>query len=487
MNKKQLKELVSTTIDYSLAIERLFMILAIIFFVLGIVFKTSLIFCSIIILICSVLYGYLSFCLNEYATAKKMYGTIAVTVCFAVCEIFNGVLFKSPFPTPIAVFLIAFIDLAIMLTTWWFLHPDEETRSEQIEKTEKLLKENIYLTDNGFEFGDTFLGYNIETGKPNIIPYKDRFLHFLVLGVTGCGKTSQSLIPMVERDMEYSKDEDGHKGLSIVCLDPKGDFAEMVCALAVMKGRKEEEITYFNPVLVDCPYFNPMVGDIDPVSECLVTTFKNLENEQQKFFANMNEMLLRKCIKVAKWRYGDDANLSDVNILMTNPNKMGEKMLQEVNEMMGNFDKTVESEFLEIQSWFMKDYYTGLSGQYSSTKTYEQCSGVRNQVAKLLTNSLVKRILCPTDEYGNKISIKDMEPGTFIDFEGVLNNGGVLAMSSAQGELRELGTFIGYFLILSFESAVFRRSGSEDDRRGCIFYVDEFQKYANEGYNDLLT
>lgn len=343
------------------------------------------------------------------------------------------------------------------------------------------------MTDNGFEFGDTFLGYNIETGKPNIIPYKDRFLHFLVLGVTGCGKTSQSLIPMVERDMEYSKDEDGHKGLSIVCLDPKGDFAEMVCALAVMKGRKEEEITYFNPVLVDCPYFNPMVGDIDPVSECLVTTFKNLENEQQKFFANMNEMLLRKCIKVAKWRYGDDANLSDVNILMTNPNKMGEKMLQEVNEMMGNFDKTVESEFLEIQSWFMKDYYTGLSGQYSSTKTYEQCSGVRNQVAKLLTNSLVKRILCPTDEYGNKISIKDMEPGTFIDFEGVLNNGGVLAMSSAQGELRELGTFIGYFLILSFESAVFRRSGSEDDRRGCIFYVDEFQKYANEGYNDLLT
>ena len=118
MNKKQLKELVSTTVDYSLAIERLFMILAIIFFVLGIVFKTSLLFCSIIILICSMLYGYLSFCLNEYATAKKMYGTIAVTVCFAVCEIFNGVLFKSPFPTPIAVFLIAFIDLAIMLTTW---------------------------------------------------------------------------------------------------------------------------------------------------------------------------------------------------------------------------------------------------------------------------------------------------------------------------------------------------------------------------------
>ena len=80
-----------------------------------------------------------------------------------------------------------------------------------------------------------------------------------------------------------------------------------------------------------------------------------------------------------------------------------------------------------------------------------------------------------------------MEYGEYIDFDGVLANGGILAMSSAQGELRELGTFIGYFLILSFESAVFRRPGDENTRKGVIFYVDEFQKYANDGYNDLLT
>ena len=52
--------------------------------------------------------------------------------------------------------------------------------------------------------------------------------------------------------------------------------------------------------LADCPYFNPMVGDLDSVSECLVTTFKKLENEQQTFFANMDEMLMRRCIKVTK-------------------------------------------------------------------------------------------------------------------------------------------------------------------------------------------
>lgn len=318
---------------------------------------------------------------------------------------------------------------------------------------------------------DTYMGFYKETGQPNVVPIKDRFLHTLVLGVTGCGKTSQSLLPMVCKDIKCPD-------LGVVCLDPKGDFAEQVYAMAKLEGR--DDVVYFNPTLANCPYFNPLVGDEDSVTECLVTTFKKLENEQQTFFANMDEMLMRRCIKVVKRLKGDNATLNDINILMNDAAGQGKKMLNSLT-LLPPSDVLKDQENREIVSWFINDYYSELSGARGSTKTYEQCSGVRNQVSKLLANSLVKKLLCP------EVNKEDLEYDEYLDFDRVLERGGVLAMSSAQGELRELGSFIGYFLILSFESAVFRRPGDENTRKGVIFYVDEFQKYANDGYSDLLT
>ena len=355
--------------------------------------------------------------------------------------------------------------------SFWFSHPtDNENDVNRKEAIEEMLKRNIYLTD---ELGpnDTYIGKRLEDGKFNVVPYKDRFLHTLVLGVTGSGKTSQSLLPMVAKDIKSPE-------LGIVCLDPKGDFAEQVYAMAKLEGRNDA--VYFNPTLKNCPYFNPMLGDEDSVSECLVTTFKKLENEQQTFFANMDEMLMRRCIKVTKRLYGDSATLNHINILMTNAAGEGKVMLKNLSHLSFN-DILIEQENNEIISWFLTDYYTGLGGGRVATKTYEQCSGVRNQVSKLLANSLVKKILCP------ERAKEDMDIDEYLDFDRILDKGGVLSMSSAQGELRELGSFIGYFLILSFESAVFRRPGDENTRKGVIFYVDEFQKYANDGYNDLLT
>ena len=350
-------------------------------------------------------------------------------------------------------------------------HPtDGENDVNRKKAIDDLITRNIYTQENMTD-KDTYMGKRADDGKYNIVPYKDRFLHTLVLGVTGCGKTSQSLLPMVAKDIKC-------KDLGVVCLDPKGDFAEQVYAMAKLEGR--EDVVYFNPTLSNCPYFNPMLGDLDSVSECLVTTFKKLENEQQTFFANMDEMLMRRCIKVAKRLKGDDATLNDINILMTNAAGEGKVMLNKLAHE-APADILEEQENNEIISWFITDYYTGLSGGRVSTKTYEQCSGVRNQVSKLLANSLVKKILCPP------VSKDELEYDEYLDFDRILEKGGILSMSSAQGELRELGSFIGYFLILSFESAVFRRPGDENTRKGVIFYVDEFQKYANDGYNDLLT
>lgn len=468
--KRNLKDFLESVSEYQLAIQRIFLLLILVVFFIGLSFRKNFLAISVIIAVVAGLYGWSSFCLIEEQRAMKQFGVCFWTLLFCLCSLMNGALFSSwdKFPK----LLLILVDTIIIVFSFVIRKGgDEDSKELRKQKIRELVTTNLY-SDLGLGEMDTYMGKFLDTGEYNIVPYKDRFLHTLVLGVTGCGKTSQSLLPMVAHDIQCPE-------LGVVCLDPKGDFAEQVYALARINNRTD--VIYFNPILANCPYFNPLIGDIDSVSECLVTTFKKLENESQTFFANMDEMLMRRCIKVVKRVKGDSATLDDINVLMSDANGEGKKMLTLLSEKPGDDIELKENK--EIISWFLNDYYTEISQEKgkNSTKTYEQCSGVRNQVSKLLANSLVKKILCPTK------TIDEMEPGEYLDFDGILKKGGVLAMSSAQGDLRELGTFIGFFLILSFESAVFRRPGDENTRRGVIFYVDEFQKYANEGYNDLLT
>lgn len=74
-----------------------------------------------------------------------------------------------------------------------------------------------------------------------------------------------------------------------------------------------------------------------------------------------------------------------------------------------------------------------------------------------------------------------------MDFDAILRDGLVCAISSEQGKLRDLGRFLGFFLILQLQASVFRRPGNEFTRRGCALYIDEFQVYANSGFSDMLT
>lgn len=470
---KQVKEFLSPYTEYQIFIQRMFMILQLIVLLLGLMFNKSFTFVALLLGVLAALYGFLSFCLIDVTKAQKQFKIMIWSLSFSICGFLNGY-FISTWPK-FPKFLMLALDFIIIITFVLLTNigkgDDEKTEQKRIA-LEELLTRNLYEGDGtSAQSQDTVLGIIKETGKPNIIPAKDRYLHMLVLGVTGSGKTSQSLLPMVAKDVKCHD-------LGVVCLDPKGDFAEQVYALAKLEGR--EDVVYFNPTLENCPYFNPLVGDLDSVTECLVTTFKKLENEQRTFFANMDEMLMRRCIKVVKRLKGDDATLWDINVLMNNVEGKGKRMLDDLSRAPES-DPLIQQENNEIISWFNNDYYSTLSGMRSATKTYEQCSGVRNQVSKLLANSLVKRLLCP------EIPRANMNYDEYLDFDRVLEEGGILSMSSAQGELRELGSFIGYFLILSFESAVFRRPGSEDTRKGVIFYVDEFQKYANDGYADLLT
>lgn len=472
------KALLSVADDMSairLAVQRLFLIAALFIFCIQLLIKKSLLPIAIAFFALSVLYFLLIKGERKDKKILKVYHAALYGSSIYIASFISAFILNLPSST---LFCLMILMVCVVVAYTQFsekgLKDDVTTRWEDIEA---FIKAPLFCgKDGGIDPFATIVGEDTILKKPNVIPYKDRFLHFLVVGPTGSGKTSQSLIPMSFRDLE-------NKDMGVVVLEPKGDFADQVYAYAKLRGRKN--VVYFNPILDNCPYYNPLRGDLNDVIENITTAFGALDTDSKAYFQNMNRNLLVSGITVIKSVYGDNATLVQLNNLFTNYEQA--KRMLDAYKNNRNIKTTAEIEHRnEIVNWFENDYMTGMAGGNKAdkktmpTKTFENSSGIRTQLTNLISNDYLRRVLNPPNT-------EELRPDEYIDFDRVLENGEVLCMCSAQGVLRDLGQTLGMFLIQSFEASVFKRPGNENTRKGCIFYVDEFQKYANKGYNDLLT
>lgn len=358
--------------------------------------------------------------------------------------------------------VIYFLDLAILISSIAFYKNDAVVKGFEGLYEESMLDKILGEPDEEIKDGDAIIGISIDNKKPVRLPLKDRFLHMLILGPTGSGKTSQSIIPMINRDMQW-------KEAGIIVIEPKGDLAEKIYAMAQHYDRK---VLYFNPILPDCPYFNPLFGDESDVIENMATTFRMFSVGSSSFFLDQNDGLIRRVIKVVKRVKGNDATFIDVSNLI-NGFKEGMDVLNKFSRLGG--DTQFVAENAEIYQWFKNDYLSALGGGKGGTKTYEHCSSFRTQVAKLISNKYLRKVLNPPEGKND------------IDFDKALAEGDVITIGTAQGALRDLGRFLGYFIILQLQASVFRRPGNENTRRPTFLYIDEFQVYSNPGFADMLT
>lgn len=373
--------------------------------------------------------------------------------------------------------------------------------------------ENAQKGEEKPEPEDAILGFkvdlekNVVTNKPVILHSKDRFLHTLILGPTGCGKTSQSIIPMIWRDIHNNQPING-KPLGITVLEPKGDLAEKVYAMVNYKNQLIDEaiemgtynpkelgtkrkVLYFNPILNECPYFNPLIGDEDDVIENMCTTFNMLNADSPQFFKDMTDGLVRRSVKLLKRLLGDEATLLDLNTLVWNVGDEGRKNyvmpLRKLKYMPDGSEirPDIRRENDELIDWFLNDYYAGIGGAKGAPKTYENTSGVRTQISKLVSNKYLKKVLNPPRK--GEVGYEESLNIEHINFDEALAEGHIITMSTCQGKLRDLGRFLGYFIILQLQASVFRRPGNENTRTHNMLYIDEFQVYSNPGFSDMLT
>lgn len=426
--------------------------------------------------------GFYIFFKDELNEKDKKYGTTCLKIVFvlmalngtnvAILDGMKELVEQGKFTGGFITTLMMLLDILVLAASISLLmKPKVKNQFDKMEGTSAFSN----LVGEEIKPGDAVIGIDQDTQKPVRLPEEDRYLHMLLLGPTGSGKTALSLTPMVWRDLNaYNPDGSVRVGISVI--EPKGDFAEKVWSMAKIAGR---EVVYFNPILKSCPYFNPLEGPMTDVIENMATTFRMFSSDSSQFFQDANDGLLRRAIKVLKRIEEHDPNqnatLIGLSTLIHNTGGQGRQMVNAFQKLpVRNSDEQKEQE--EIALWFLNDYFTGFSGDRGATKTYENTSAVRTQIAKLNSNQFLRKVLNPPP--GEKSG---------LNFDKALEEGLVLAISTAQGALQDLGKFLGYFIILQFQSSVFRRPGNEDTRLGNMLYIDEFQVYANMGFANMLT
>lgn len=307
--------------------------------------------------------------------------------------------------------------------------------------------------------GDAILGYDHFTDKPNVVPFEDRFNNTLLVGVSGCGLHAFSLYPMMLNDFR-------NKDLGVSVFINGGYEVDYIYSLAVNSGRKD--VNFFNPSYENSLCFNPLVGDVKIVMDGLKFAFNDY---MKRFSIPMNEKdldLLKKCVKIAKFVYGNNSSMFDIYNLITNENKSGRKIIEEATNK--NIDN---KEMSEICDWFINKYYKARKNISSGCGEYKECANIRKAIIKIMDNQRFRECIYARGQENN-----------LLDMDRILEKGEVLIVGNFCECDWYVTHFLGSLLITSYEAAVFRRQSKEKTN---VFYSDEFSRYFNHGYEKITS
>ena len=320
---------------------------------------------------------------------------------------------------------------AIVWVTSTKLEPPNDLPT--IENTDK---EDLTL------LGETnFRGVRKEFGIRNI----DRRRHVYVIGKTGMGK-STLLENMIRSDIEAGK------GVGVI--DPHGDLADAV--LRFVPKWRTNDVIMFDPNDYEYPVSLNLLESVSEkdrskVASGFVGIFK-------KMFGNSwgprLEHILRNTI-LALLEYPDSSILGVMRILVDEDYR--KKVVDKVT------DPNVRS--------FWVDEFAAINPRNIA----EVISPIQNKVGQFLSSSMVRNIL---GQSHSTINIRE-----------AMDTKKILIVNLSKGNLGEdMSKLLGSMLVTKFQmDAMSRADIPEKDRVDFNLYIDEFQNFATESFESILS
>jgi hypothetical protein len=304
------------------------------------------------------------------------------------------------------------------------------------------------IMDEGF-----LLGYNEFRGikKPIRLSTNDRRRHTYMIGQTGTGKS---------KFLENLAFQDMMDGKGFAFIDPHGDSAEALMG-AVPKERVED-IIYFNPSDMDNPIGLNMFEFQTPdqkdflVQEAINMLYGLYDPGHTGIVGPRLEHIFRNCAL----------------LLMSDPN--GGTFI-DIPKLL------VDAEFRNNKLKYVRDpqvldFWTKeFPASQKSSEAGELISWVVSKFGPFISNDAMRNIIGQTK--------------SGFDLRDIMDNKKILLVNLSKGKMGELNSkLLGIIFVMKFQAAAMSRADTDEAmRQDFSLYVDEFQNFATESFESILS
>lgn len=337
---------------------------------------------------------------------------------------------------------------SVELATIFHLPDQKNIPTSQVQRqASKQVDGPHQLLDEGF-----LMGYNVYRGvkKEIRLGTNDRRRHTYIIGQTGTGK-SKLLENLALQDML-----DG-KGFAFI--DPHGDSVEEL--LGMVPKERVEDVIYFNPADMENPLglnlFEFETADQRDflVQEAIAMLYRLYDPGHTGIIGPRYEHWFRNA---ALTIMSDPKGSSFIDIPQVfNDNEFAKEKLKHVT------DQTV------------LDFWNKEMAQTSDYHKSEVLGWFVSKFGAFLSNEMMRNVIGQTKSGFN---LRD-----------IMDNKKILLVNLSKGKTGELNSqLLGMIFVMKFQAAAMGRADvPEDQREDFALYVDEFQNFATDSFESILS
>lgn len=317
----------------------------------------------------------------------------------------------------------------------------ERQLTKQVDGPARLATEGVFLGTNEFRGGK----------KPIYLDDKNRRRHMYVIGQTGMGKSVF---------LENIAFQDMCDGRGFAFIDPHGDAVEAL--LQRVPEERIDDVIYFDPSDIEHPVGMNMFefnspDQIDFIVQEGISMLQSLFDPQnQGFFGPRGQHMFRNA---ALLLMSDPAGATFIDIpqCFTDP-------------------EFVKSKLKYVTDKAVYDYWTREFPQsQKSNDAGEVITWFASKWGPFLANTIMRNTL---GQVKSGFNIRE-----------IMDNKKIFLVNLSKGKLGDINSnLLGMIFVMKFQQAAMSRQDiPEDERKDFCLYVDEFQNFATDSFESILS